>query len=641
LPHTRNKKKGFRSPAILIVPACERGKGGGHLSRSLLLLRSLRVKGRDAYLWIPEKLKDDFFQRFREFFITIDRPCILSLRKQLDVFSWDFIVLDCFRSSPDEFAFWANIAPLIGIDEGGRLRNRFDFLIDLLPSLSRHEPNLSAPGLLPLPRNRRDAGNFATGLCILISFGAEDTAGLGPATARALDRIAAKCDKAAGPNTLGPLDITLIAPIPPHDSSGKLEEFACVKVIGKIPNLQEQLKKYDLIITHFGLGAFEAVYARLPVLVISPTSYHEKLAKNAGFFSLGLGPRSAYRLEKFALDRAFLEMLKGRGKEIARRFALEDDQKEDLSNLVHNLALRSPRCCPACEKKLDASRPILARTTEESYRRCPACSTIYLSRLNAPPIEYEKDYFFDFYKKQYGKTYLEDFPNLVEMGKKRLTVIKTFLEFHHAEAQGSLRSLRRLETKLSLLDIGCAYGPFLVAAAECGFSPVGIDPIEDAVRYVKDELGFPARHGFFHEGLVDEFGKECFDVITLWYVIEHFEEPGKVLTDINLLLKTGGVLAFSTPSFSGISARKNLRGFLKNSPPDHFTIWSPRSCKKILKQYGFALKKIVVTGHHPERFPLFGRFADPRKKDLLYRLLLLVSRLFRLGDTFEAYGVKV
>jgi hypothetical protein len=48
----------------------------------------------------------------------------------------------------------------------------------------------------------------------------------------------------------------------------------------------------------------------------------------------------------------------------------------------------------------------------------------------------------------------------------------------------------------------------------------------------------------------------------------------------------------------------------------------------------------VVTGHHPERFPLLGAFADPAKKGPLYRFLLFISRLFRLGDTFEVYAVK-
>jgi SAM-dependent methyltransferase len=175
---------------------------------------------------------------------------------------------------------------------------------------------------------------------------------------------------------------------------------------------------------------------------------------------------------------------------------------------------------------------------------------------------------------------------------------------------------------------------------------------------VQETLGFPCRHGFFPAALSGFSDGNCgealydatnlFHAVTLWYVIEHFEDTGKILCEINRLLKIGGVLAFSTPSFSGISGRKSLLSFLKNSPPDHFTVWRPASCKRVLRRYGFRLKKIVVTGHHPERFPFFGRFVKPDKNDklcpkntLVYRFFFLVSKIFRLGDTFEAYGVKV
>jgi hypothetical protein len=54
---------------------------------------------------------------------------------------------------------------------------------------------------------------------------------------------------------------------------------------------------------------------------------------------------------------------------------------------------------------------------------------------------------------------------------------------------------------------------------------------------------------------------------------------------------------------------------------------------------GFRVKKIVVTGHHPERFPLAGVLFKKRKGPL-YSFFLLLSRLFRLGDSFEVYAVK-
>jgi len=623
----------MKNALVLIVPACEKGRGGGHLIRSLLILQALKANGSDAFIWVPDYIKDDFLQRFRDFFNFLDSPCVLSNNEELNNRSWDFIVLDRFRTSKSEFKFFSSLATVIGIDEGGFCRDRFDFLIDLLPSLinttgEKAAPNIFSPALLSLPRNRRPDTTWETAsrFRVLISFGAEDSAGLGIAAARSISGFLAKTPKEKQ------LEVTLVSHIPPHNFRGEIEELPGINVMRRIPHLGEHLAEYDLFVTHFGLGAFEAVYARLPVILVSPSRYHDKLSSKAGFYSLGIGVAAAGCLGKLARDfghrtegnidkRELIKTLEQKSREIADRYGLWEDQKETIASFLCRVSPRSPLVCPVCRKPRTV--PVLARFPEESYRLCPHCGIIYLARLKESPVEYEKNYFFDDYKKQYGKTYLEDFPSLVETGKRRLEHIKDLLHLH--------------DEKPSILDIGCAYGPFLAAAAQCGFSPAGVEPAPDAARYVKEELNFPCYQGFFPAAVN---GPSGFDAVTLWYVIEHFGEVGGALCEIHGLLKEGGALAFSTPSFSGISGRKSLVSFLKNSPPDHFTVWSPRICAWILKRYGFRLRKIVVTGHHPERFPLLGRFADPAKKGPLYRFLLFISRLFRLGDTFEVYAVK-
>ena len=54
----------------------------------------------------------------------------------------------------------------------------------------------------------------------------------------------------------------------------------------------------------------------------------------------------------------------------------------------------------------------------------------------------------------------------------------------------------------------------------------------------------------------------------------------------------------------------------------------------MLKQYGFKVYKIRVTGHHPKRF--FTKIEG----HILLNLVLLFSKLFKLGDTFEVYCQK-
>ena len=394
-----------------------------------------------------------------------------------------------------------------------------------------------------------------------------------------------------------------------------------------------------MVVSHYWLTAFEAIYARVPVVLLSPGAYHEKLALAAGFVSLGIGKKAARHLPPL-LALPLLEKLRESCEAIASRYGLEENQSQSLSDYVSAL---EPLPGPAVFPRFGPGR-VIARFADRTYRRLSG-GIISMSRLGPPPIEYAKDYFFADYKKQYGKTYLEDFPSLVETGKRRLGIIKKLLgnsQNANLRFDGSLGNCTgKTFAAPGLLDIGCAYGPFLAAAREEGFVPFGYEPAEDAARYVREELGIPCASGFFPRarGFSRPDTSAAYDVVSLWYVIEHFTGPGGALDEVYRLLSEDGVLAFSTPSYSGISGKKSLGAFLKNSPADHWTVWNPASARRVLRLHGFRLKKIVVSGHHPERFPLVG----PRlggKKGGLYHIFLAISRLFRLGDTFEAYAVK-
>ena len=262
------------SGQILLVPCCEPGRGGGHLGRLLALTFDLRAMGREAWLYLEANAIDmtalfnsmNFNSQWRITENELERV----ISKKLD-----FIVLDRFQTPKEEFIRYRSIAPIIGIDEGGPCRDQFDFLIDILVPKMRGVslPNLSDPSLLKffpkaLCEKRSSQGNSS--LRVLVSFGREDAAGLGLAAARALS------------HNSGSMDITLL-----KGGMGKNEktELPNVRVIEMIPNLDRRLGEYDLLVTHYGITAYEALYVGTPVVLVSPTAYHEKIARAAGFYS--------------------------------------------------------------------------------------------------------------------------------------------------------------------------------------------------------------------------------------------------------------------------------------------------------------------------------------------------------------------
>ncbi|MDR0641174.1 MAG: hypothetical protein LBG07_01800, partial [Treponema sp.] len=407
---------------FLVVPSVEKGRGGGHLSRCAALVREARALGREAFLfpcgpYMPPAPAPAPWTGTVPLLAGLDPSWITPKPAER---TWNFIVLDRFQTPPGEYRFWSSLGPLIGVDEGGPCRDRFDFLLDLLPGPpDRSLPNILDPGLLPLPLKRRSAGDSkaAGPLRVLISFGAEDHARLGQSCAAALlasssrfnipawlnlciwahpapapdrairsnkkticlrgglspagDKVPAgvnresageffcsasipcagkRCafarirspdgktaaDAAVPRREIGPcfhkprdaggesgLHITLVDPGGTWAGGGKdPEKF---RVLRKIPSLGEHLAEYDLLITHFGLSAFEALYAGIPVILVSPGPYHQRLAKAAGFVSAGIGAAAAKRLGRF-LSRD-LGDLREHCRSLARRHGLDGEEE--------------------------------------------------------------------------------------------------------------------------------------------------------------------------------------------------------------------------------------------------------------------------------------------------------------------------
>jgi 2-polyprenyl-3-methyl-5-hydroxy-6-metoxy-1,4-benzoquinol methylase len=243
-----------------------------------------------------------------------------------------------------------------------------------------------------------------------------------------------------------------------------------------------------------------------------------------------------------------------------------------------------------------------------------------MQNFRGQSVRYDHDYFFNEYAKQYGKTYLEDFPVIRETGQRRVRDI--------------LRTLKPGHDAPTVLDVGCAYGPFLQAAADAGCSVSGIDISAEAVRYVVEELGFPAQTTDVTAAGAGELGGP-YDVVTMWYVIEHFPELELVLRRIAGALRPGGLFAFSTPNAAGVSGRKDLREFCRRSPADHYSLLTPKTAAALIRPFGFMTRAVRVTGHHPERFDILPSGATSRRRSIGYHLTKAWSHAARLGDTFE------
>jgi SAM-dependent methyltransferase len=103
-----------------------------------------------------------------------------------------------------------------------------------------------------------------------------------------------------------------------------------------------------------------------------------------------------------------------------------------------------------------------------------------------------------------------------------------------------------------LLDIGCAGGAFPVAARDCGFDVVGVEPSHWLADFAKRTYGLDVRQGILED---QRFPERSFDVITLWDVIEHLPQPTETLKLVHSLLKPDGMLFVNYPDIHSAAAR--------------------------------------------------------------------------------------
>jgi 2-polyprenyl-3-methyl-5-hydroxy-6-metoxy-1,4-benzoquinol methylase len=616
---------------ILLIPETEPGQGIGHLMRTARIIESLKeTNGTEAagvYCLIPEKNRERVLHGGMAFLLSPGITPDTLWPESFKTGKNDLVVLDLRSPDPDMVETLVDSgATVLGLDTVGPARIHCSYLVDTLltplSSLVTHRPNRR--GVFPVPVETARAGRRSTvaegnaaaetrtaqfspdRVPVLVSFGGEDPAGLTVPVVEAL----------VSEPSFG-IDV-VIGPAAPAGTGAGLRSMG-VRIREMSGRLERFLNEYQVVVTSFGITAFEAQAAGAAVVLVNPSGYHQDLSGNAGFMYHTLGPPDAE-----ALVHTVWSALSDRGTSPV-------DDAVPPETALSGVGPARPAVCPVCGA---VKRTAVDRFADRTYFRCARCGILYMTRFTEHGIAYDKAYFFEDYQKQYGRTYLDDLPRIRTLCKPRVRIIRDMIA-----GSGILNN--RKKAALSggaprVLDIGCAYGAFLLEMAGAGADVTGLDTAEHAVTYVRDVLGMKALCGPVQTFLPEDLGGEgSYAAVTMWYVIEHFEDLSAVLSLVRTLLAPGGVFAFSTPHGSGVSSRRNRTRFLEKSPPDHYTVWERETAGQVLKRFGFALEKVRITGHHGDRF-LDSRIA---KKILSYPLGLY-SRVMGLGDTFELYARK-
>lgn len=166
------------------------------------------------------------------------------------------------------------------------------------------------------------------------------------------------------------------------------------------------------------------------------------------------------------------------------------------------------------------------------------------------------------------------------------------------------RELRALPRSSRILDVGCGYGHFLALARQKGFEAYGIEPAGEAADYAEKENRLDIFRGDIKNA---PYQDGYFDVITMWFVLEHLADPFSAIEKARRLLKEGGMFILCVPNMDFRGIMKPFGGmdwlgrFLSRTgikvgtvkffnmidPPAHLFGYNKKSLSFALKKAGF------------------------------------------------------
>jgi SAM-dependent methyltransferase len=150
------------------------------------------------------------------------------------------------------------------------------------------------------------------------------------------------------------------------------------------------------------------------------------------------------------------------------------------------------------------------------------------------------------------------------------------------QARRVLRVLQRYQPRGSLLELGCAYGFFLLEA-QTRYRTEGIELSSFAAQEAQ-RRGLQVTCGDF---LKLPPPAEPPNAVCLFDCIEHLAEPYAYLRKIHDVLKPGGVVVLTTGDIGSLYARLAGRRWRLMTPPQHLFFFSRGTLGRLLARAGF------------------------------------------------------
>ena len=239
--------------------------------------------------------------------------------------------------------------------------------------------------------------------------------------------------------------------------------------------------------------------------------------------------------------------------------------------------------CPLCGSK---ETTLLYKKETFNILRCPSCGFVFNERWAELSDEVRSVPGTDSRLAQIAATFDREKEVYFERFRKELARIDS------------------LKDRGKILDIGCAYGYFLVLAKEDGWQAHGIDVDKSSVDYCRQHHSLDVAHGGLKEG---HFPERSFDVIMMFHVLEHIPDFHDVMLNAKRMLKDDGLLVIDVPNVADLR-RSLFKQEWFQFKEHHLWYFSKKTIRFLLQKYGLRILTIHPHGGSQLAFALDKTF---------------------------------
>jgi len=171
----------------------------------------------------------------------------------------------------------------------------------------------------------------------------------------------------------------------------------------------------------------------------------------------------------------------------------------------------------------------------------------------------------------------------------------------------------------SVLDIGCGRGLFLHLMRLSGWTVTGVEFNTTTASYAASRYGIRV----ITAAELQDLPPESFDVVTLYHVLEHTDDPSVVVRTSGRVMKKEGLLVVSVPNLSSLQASFGKAGWFHFDLPHHLRHFTLNGPETLLARNSF---RIIDVRHFAPEQNIFGWLQTLLNKtgirrNLLYQLM--------------------